>query len=210
MLKLIVFDCDGVMFDSREANIAYYNDLLAAFGFPAMRDDELEFVHMQSVTNSVKHIFRHYPEQDINEVFRRRETLTYTPYLHYMKIEPDLVDFLNFIQARYRLAISTNRTTTMRPLLKQYQLDSYFEKVVTASDVQNPKPAPDALREILSFFDCRASETIYIGDSIVDRQHTKACGVPLIAFKNRDLDAEYHVESFTEVLQLKPFREVPD
>lgn len=202
MLKLIVLDCDGVMFDSQQANVAYYNDLLAAFGFPPMPDDELEFVHMQSVTNSVKHIFRHYPEQDINEVFHRRETLTYAPYLQYMKIEPDLVDFLQFAHTRYRLAISTNRTTTMRPLLKQYQLDSYFEKVVTASDVQNPKPAPDALREILSFFDCSASETIYIGDSIVDRQHTKACGVPLIAFKNRNLDAEYHAESFMDVLQL--------
>ncbi|MBT8334269.1 MAG: HAD hydrolase-like protein, partial [Deltaproteobacteria bacterium] len=117
MLKLIVLDCDGVMFDSRKANIAYYNDLLAAFGFPAMPDDELEFVHMQSVTNSVKHIFRHYPEQDINEVFRRRETLTYAPYLQYMKIEPDLVNFLESAQTHYRLAISTNRTTTMRPLL---------------------------------------------------------------------------------------------
>ena len=31
MLKLIVFDCDGVLFDSRAANEAFYNDMLAAF-----------------------------------------------------------------------------------------------------------------------------------------------------------------------------------
>ena len=29
MLKLIIFDCDGVLFESREANRHYYNHLLA-------------------------------------------------------------------------------------------------------------------------------------------------------------------------------------
>ena len=41
MLKLVVFDCDGVMFSSREANRAYYNDLLRAFSCPPMDEAEL-------------------------------------------------------------------------------------------------------------------------------------------------------------------------
>jgi beta-phosphoglucomutase-like phosphatase (HAD superfamily) len=33
-LKLVIFDCDGVMFDSMEANRKYYNFLLEKFGHP--------------------------------------------------------------------------------------------------------------------------------------------------------------------------------
>lgn len=205
MLKLIVFDCDGVMFDSKEANRVYYNDLLAAFHCPAMNEEELAYVHMHNVINSVNHIFRHHTGQDMDYVHRFRAKLDYTPYLKYMIMEPDLIDFLAYAKTGYKLAISTNRATTMHPLLEAFGLNGFFDKVMTASDVENPKPAPDALLEILDFFGCLSSETIYIGDSIIDRQHTEACSVPLIAFKNNDLPAEYHVDSFSEIVRLAPF-----
>ncbi len=204
MLKLIVFDCDGVMFDSREANRIYYNDLLASFGRPPMKDDELQYVHSHKVTDSVAHIFRHYPDEDLEAVHRHRQQSSYTPYLAHMIIEPDLIEFLDLVRGRYHLAISTNRTSTMGPLLETYALSSYFEKIVTALDVANPKPAPDALFAIFEHFDCSAGETIFIGDSEVDRLHTQAASVELIAFKNPALAAHYHVKNFMEILDLPP------
>ena len=35
-LKLVIFDCDGVMFDSKNANRVYYNHMLEKFGHPPM------------------------------------------------------------------------------------------------------------------------------------------------------------------------------
>ncbi len=205
MLRLVVFDCDGVMFDSREANRIYYNDLLSAFDFGPMDETELTYVHMHNVTDSVNFIFRNHHRQNMTEVHKYRAELDYTPYLSQMILEPDLVTFLDNIQSCCKLAISTNRSTTMRPLLERFGLSRYFQMVVTSLDVKNPKPAPDALLDILAFFGCPASDAIYIGDSVVDRQHTAAAGVSLIAFKNPKLPAEYHVNSFTEILQLPPF-----
>ena len=204
MLKLIIFDCDGVMFDSLETNRAYYNDLLTAFDCPPMDEDELTFVHMHNVTESVNYIFRNH-HQNLQEIHEYRLQLDYSPYLKYMVIEPDLIEFLEQTKKQYQLAISTNRTTTMQPLLKVFQLDSYFSRVVTAADVENPKPAPDALFDILSFFKYRPDEAIYIGDSILDHHHAHAAGVQLIAFRNNTLEAEYHVNCFMEILDLKPF-----
>ena len=205
MLKLIVFDCDGVMFDSREANRVYYNDLLAAFHHPAMNDEELSFVHMHNVTDSVSHVFRHYQDQDMNKVHRHRLQTDYSKYLQYMRMEPDLIEFLSYAKECFRLAISTNRTNTMHPLLQKYKLADYFELVVTAGDVKNPKPAPDALHKILLYFNCSADETIFIGDSRIDQLHTESVGIPLIAFKNKELEADYHVSSFMEICRLPPF-----
>lgn len=206
MLKLIVFDCDGVMFDSRQANKEYYNRLLTRFNHPPMSDDELDYVHMHNAPDSVKYIFRHYPNDDFKEIERYRATLGYTPFLPFMKMEEDLIPFLEQVKANYHLAISTNRANTMMPLLKIFGLEKYFEKVVTSETAKKPKPAPDGLLEILEFFNSSPSEAIFIGDSIIDRQHSASCSVPLIAFKNDKLPAEYHVTSFMQILSLSPFQ----
>jgi HAD superfamily hydrolase (TIGR01549 family) len=205
MLKLIIFDCDGVMFDSKFANREYYNQLLAHFHRPEMNADELEYVHIHNVLNSIQYIFRHYPEQDLAEVNAYRLALDYTPFLSHMRIEADLVEFLETTRPHYQLAISTNRTNTMIPILEMFQLQEYFVKVMTAENARRPKPAPDALLEILDYCGCRTDEAIYIGDSIIDREHTANCGMRLIGFKNPALPAEYHATSFMEILQLPPF-----
>ena len=207
MLKLIIFDCDGVMFDSKFANREYYNQLLTQFQRPAMSEEELDYVHIHNVMDSVRHIFRHYPDQDLKEVTAYRMALDYTPFLSHMRMEPDLIEFLELTRSRYKLAISTNRTNTMLPILRMFQLEDYFEKVMTAENARRPKPAADALLEILDHFDYRTDEAIYIGDSIIDREHTINCGMRLIGFRNPALAAEYHVSNFMEILTLPPFIE---
>ncbi|MGB3221197.1 MAG: HAD hydrolase-like protein [Desulforhopalus sp.] len=206
MLKLIVFDCDGVLFDSKKANCMYYNYLLSHFGLTPMCKSEEDYVHMSNVADSVKHIFRHYTVPTLFEVQTFMKLCEYEPFLQYMVMEKDLLEFLEITSRKYHLAISTNRTNTMIPLLKRYRLENYFGKVVTAATAKRPKPAPDGLLEILSFFDCKPEETIFIGDSIVDEQHARSCGVPLIAFKSPELEAAYHVTSFLEILKLPPFQ----
>lgn len=204
-LKVVIFDCDGVMFDSKFANQTYYNHLLQHFNYPSMDHDELEYVHIHNVMESVPYIFRHYPHQDLQEVDRYRKEIGYAPFLKYLQMEEDLIEFLNVCSERYQLAISTNRTNTMTSILDIFHLRDYFTKVMTADNARRPKPAPDALLEILAHCNCQPEEAIYIGDSIIDRQHSAACNMRLIAFKNSDLAAEYHVSSFMEILRLPPF-----
>lgn len=200
-VKIVIFDCDGVMFDSREANREYYNHLLHHFGRPPMGEAELDYVHMHQATDSTRYIFRHYPG-DFEKAEDYRGRLDYHQFLKFMVMEPDLVEFLEFLRPQRKTAISTNRTNTMPAVMAMFGLQAYFDLVVTALDVQRPKPHPEALQKILSHFGMAVSEAIYIGDSRVDREHTQALGMPMIAFKNTALDAEYHVESFMEIPRL--------
>lgn len=205
-LKLVIFDCDGVMFDSKNANRQYYNHLLEQFGHPPMNEEELDYVHAHNVMDSVSHIFRHYPPEEIDLAHQYRKGLDYEDFLHHMIIEPDLIPFLRFLKPDYYTAISTNRTTTMPTILQMFELESYFDKVVTAFDVTRPKPHSEALVVILDYFGITANEAVFIGDTTVDREHTEGVGMELIAFKNPELPAEYHVNSFMEIIDLPLFR----
>ena len=206
-LKLVVFDCDGVMFDSKNANRVYYNHIRETFGRPPMDEEELNDFHRRHVMDSIRHLFRHYPA-DLERAEAYRQTLDYTPYLQYMRMEPDLLEFLDFLRPGYKTAISTNRTSTMASVLQIFSLAEKFDKVVTAFDVAHPKPHPEALEQILAHFGYQVDEAVYIGDSQVDREHTAALGMRLIAFKNQALPAEYHVSSFMEITRLPILAEI--
>ena len=203
MLKTLIFDCDGVMFDSRESNRAYYDHLLAAFGLPKMNEDELEYVHIHTVSECVAHIFRNsaVPTDKVEE-FRLRDD--YRPFFRYMKMEPDLRQFLVMAKPRFKLAIATNRADTMGPLLAEFGLTAFFDKVMTAENSRRPKPAPDPLLEITETFGCRIDEALYVGDSAIDEQCAQACAMPFAAFRNPRLTARYHINSFMEIFSLPP------
>jgi HAD superfamily hydrolase (TIGR01509 family) len=205
--RLVVLDCDGVMFDSREANRAYYGHLRERFGRPPLTEEEVAFVHAHPAPESVPHIFRAWPG-DLPRVEEYRRTVDYAPFLALMRPEPDLLPFLAAVRRRMRTAISTNRTSTMPAVLAAFGLAPWFDMVVTALDAPRPKPHPDMLLMILERLAVRPEEGVFIGDSQVDVEQARSVGMPIVAFRNPALDADWHARSFTGALALPPFAEI--
>ena len=116
-----------------------------------------------------------------------------------MEIEPFLKILLKKLKSKYKTAVATNRTDTMSYILTKYNLDKYFDIVVTALDVKKPKPFPDPLIKILKHFKIEPENLIYIGDSKLDEEASTAAGVFFAAYKNNDLNADFHINSLKEI-----------
>ena len=199
-IKLVAFDCDGVMFDTEQANRFYYSDILQHFGRPAITEEQFGFVHMHTVHESMAYLF---PDENLLEAAQAfRKTMGYRKYLGYHTMEPQLVSLLEKLRPQIKTAVATNRTDTMDKLLAEFNLDDYFDLVVTSSDVKRPKPHPDALLKILDHFGLAPHQAIYIGDSQVDELAAKAANMPLAAYRNRDLTADFYIESLGEIEKL--------
>ena len=199
-IELVAFDCDGVLFDTAQANRFYYSRILQHFGRPALTEEQFRFVHMHTVHESVAYLLPDENTLEAAHVFRK--TMDYRKYLSYLTVEPQLVALLEKLRPRIKTAIATNRTDTMEQLLAEFDLDGYFDLVVTSSDVKQPKPHPDALLKILDHFGLAPYQVIYIGDSRVDELAARAAKMPLVAYRNRELAAEYHIDSFGELEEL--------
>ena len=65
-LKTVVFDCDGVLIESYEANMQYYGTIKSQLGLPPMTDEEKYFVHSRTHREAVEHIV---PEDRFEEAW---------------------------------------------------------------------------------------------------------------------------------------------
>jgi phosphoglycolate phosphatase len=200
LVSAIIFDCDGVMFDSREANLNFYNHILAHFGLPLLTGEDIEFVHTHTAMESLNHIFRESPF--LARAHEYRLKLDYTPFIKDMVMEPGLKEVLDFLKPRYGLAVATNRSTTIGKVLELNGLSHYFDLVVSSLDVKNPKPHPESIFKIADFFGIRPDESLYVGDSLVDYETARSAGVGFISYKNRELDADYHVHCLMDIAGL--------
>jgi len=196
-IQVVVFDCDGVMFDTTESNKAYYNQILAHFDRPAMTPEQFAYTHMHTVDEALVHLFKDLTA--LGKVNAYREQINYLPFLRYMQIEPDLISILQRLRPDYKTAIATNRSDTMQWVMDEHGLTELFDLVVTALDVVNPKPHPEQLYKILTYFNLAPSQMLYIGDSELDEAAAGAAGVDFVAFGNRALAAQYHITRLGEL-----------
>lgn len=196
-LKVVAFDCDGVMFDSREANRAYYNHVLDHFHLPAMTPEQLAYAHMHTVDESLAHLIPDEATREAAQAYRSR--LGYLPFLKYMQMEPGLISLLETLRPRFKTAVATNRTDTMARVLADNHIDHLFDLVVCALDVQFPKPHPEALEKVVGHFSVSPGEVIYVGDSSVDELAARGAGIPFVAYRNPDLTAEHHIRHLKEI-----------
>ncbi|NDY70528.1 HAD family hydrolase [Desulfobacter hydrogenophilus] len=204
-IKAVVFDCDGVMFDTAQANRKFYNEILANFNKPSLDDEQFENIHMMTVKAAVEYLF---PEMDEHRpVYEMITTIGYASVIPLMLMEPGLIELLDAIKlAGWVRGVATNRTNTMGSVLIEHKLKKSFDIIVTASDVANPKPFPDQLEKIMGAYALLPRQIVFIGDSIFDKKAAEAAGTWFIAFKQPGLKAHAHAVSMGEVGELLKLR----
>ncbi len=204
-LKGIIFDCDGVLIDSKAANIYYYNLLLHELGRPPLTPEQESFAQMATSREAIAQALTPEEMECVPELVRR------LPYreisLPLIEAEPGLMDFLNWLRVKnMRMAIHTNRAGNPRTkrggvwdVLDKLKIRSYFDPVVTI-DTAEPKPSPDGAVKILNAWGAAGRECLFVGDSETDCDASCGADIPFAAYRNPALAADCHVDSF-QVLQ---------
>ncbi|QCQ20791.1 HAD family hydrolase [Desulfoglaeba alkanexedens] len=199
-IKVTVFDCDGVLFDSREANVHFYNHVLEHVGRPAVRPEQEEFIHMHAVRDSLAFLIG--PGPLLEKALDYCQSFDFSRFNRYLKVEPGLEELLAALRGRYHVVLATNRTVSTRQLLADFNLERFFDHLVTAADVTHPKPHPESMQRIMNRFSAEPREILFVGDSPVDEQLARATGVFFAAYKNPALQAHFHIQHFGRLKDL--------
>jgi len=203
-IRCVIYDCDGVLFDSIEANKKLYNDLCALVGRSPLNEEEVKYVHMHTVYETIQLIFG--KENGLEKkALELLKGIDWRDYITYLRMEPYLLQILNLLKTNGILrVINTNRTTSMKYIMEHFHLWPFFDMVVTALDVKNPKPHPESVEKILQNLNLNKEEAVFVGDSEVDQQTAKSSGVKFIAYKNRDIVSDAYIDDHLDLLHLLP------
>jgi len=184
MLELVIFDADGVLFDSSESNTAYYNAIFARVGEAPMSPEE----EKAGVFMSAPQVFELRASGDRARIERMREVarvMDATPFFDLLRPHPELRQYMIELKRRYRVALATNRSATIPAIIDYLGLEGVFDAVASARDKVRPKPAPDILELCLARAKVAAERAVYIGDSDTDRIAAQAARTHFIGVGER-------------------------
>lgn len=197
----IVFDCDGVLFESRAANLAYYNTILQAFGEIPVDPADGERSRLCHTAASPE-VFRVLlGEERAAAALEAARLLDYRRFIPAMQPEPGMTAALEGLSRQFPLAVATNRGSSMHEILDHFGLNGYFQVVVTSCDVPRPKPYPDMLLEAARRLALDPGQLLFVGDSALDQAAAAAAGIRFAAYRN-ELRADLQLASHQQLLGL--------
>ncbi len=200
--RCVIYDCDGVLFDSLEANRALYNHIAVSMGRGPITEEELRCCHTSTVRESVHCLFKDDPEGEARGLQFLSDQIDFRDYIPYLRMEPHVLETIATLKERGLLtAICTNRTTSMPHLMERFKLGPYFDMVMTALDVEHPKPHPESVKRILAGLAVPPEETLYVGDSEVDMKTALAAGVRFVSYKNEAISTGILITDHRDVLK---------
>ncbi len=179
----IIFDCDGVLFESRQANLAYYNAVLAHFGEASVTAEDHQVAHICHTAASPEVFRTLLGAERVEEALAFAADLSYRQFIPYLTPEPDLLEVLDALSEQMPLAVATNRGYSMSEILAHFGLEPYFQVVVTSRQVRLPKPHPEMLFFAAERLGVAVTELVFVGDSELDREAARGAGMPFVSYK---------------------------
>jgi phosphoglycolate phosphatase len=201
MIKLVIFDLDGVVINSIPQVVKFANNVLQHFGCDKLTKHQ----EKDAFTLTSKQFFAKYLKGVSNSKILFYAARTEPSYIRKVKLSRHMLQLLRYLNPRYKLAVGTNRTGETYMILRHFKILRYFNHVLTAADIKHPKPSPDLLITLMKRFNVKPKETIYIGDTSFDSRAAKSAHVASILYRtnyNRDARSTYKVKDLMEIKKI--------
>ena len=175
----IIFDMDGTLVDSSFAMTQSVNYVRAKLGLAPIHKEELEY-YINQPDQNLPRIFYHTQEYDPNHrsLFREHYMATSTQSI---ALYPDVKEMLAFMKERAILCVATNASDYFaRHMLEHLNIVHYFQGIVGANNVPEPKPNPQMLELLMDNAGVMKERSMLVGDSIKDEQAAENADIPFI------------------------------
>ena len=184
MIKLVVFDLDGVLIDSKQT---HYEALNRALGseYTITIEEHLSTYDGLPTRSKLNMLSERkgLPTDRHAEIARAKQKHTVEILKETVQPRQDFVDMCREIKDRgYTLACASNAVRdTVKMSLLQLGIIEYFDFWYSNEDVHRPKPHFEMYFECMLKADAKPNETLIIEDSHIGRQAVLDAGAHLLA-----------------------------
>ncbi len=183
MFKCFLFDFDGTLFDSAEANIASYAEAFQAEG---LHFDESKYRHAFGL-RFPEMMDRLAPNTDesTRKRIKERKAEAYKENLSLVKPNERLISFLRLIRPSYYTALVTTASrVNVENVLTHYDISAdLFDVIITGENVTHGKPHMECYKKAIDAIDVDPSACVIFEDSDIGVEAAKAAGGEVVRIK---------------------------
>jgi beta-phosphoglucomutase len=199
MIKAVIFDWDGTLADTRKAVVQSFQTVLTKAGCTVTK----EFIERLMGVGTKKTILEAYKQCDMRINVEKLENLSKEK----VRIQAELTDLvqvfdgvtelLDALQTKTKLAVATmSGRAVIDKTLAEKKLQGYFETVISADDINNPKPNPEIFLKTAKTLGVLPKDCVVVEDSIFGVKAAKDAKMKCIAvssgvYSNQELQNEH-------------------
>ncbi|PSN20395.1 hydrolase [filamentous cyanobacterium CCP5] len=207
MLKAILFDLDGTLANTDPIHLQIWADLLAPHGYEVDKAFYQEKISGRLNAEIVRELLPHIPPEDEPQFSADKEAHFRDLAAEQLQPMPGLLPLLEWGDAKgLKMAVVTNAPRSNAEfMLKVLDLESRFQPVIIADELERGKPDPLPYQEALRRLDLAVKEAVIFEDSTTGIRSAAASGVTTIGIASThdpatlcDLGAVIAVKDFTD------------
>ncbi|MBQ7349455.1 MAG: HAD-IA family hydrolase [Bacteroides sp.] len=211
-MKLIIFDFDGTLADTRQLIVETMQQTIQALELTPCTDEQCASMIGLPLKQAFIELIPMSDEMGDRCVDTYRRIFNENNALYVIPTFPNVIDTLFRLSAEgYILTIASSRSRkSLLDFVHTMHLEEIFSYILGADDVIHAKPHPEPVLRTLEAFDCSPEEALVVGDMKYDiemgrRAGTRTCGVTYGNGSPQDLRearADFIVNNFEEILTL--------
>lgn len=208
--KLILYDLDGTLVDTRRDIIQSVRFALNELNGPELTDDEIKDCVGHGLHALIKQVFR---TQD--EVLADKGSQIYREHykqhmLDHTHLYEGAREFLEYFKNRIQAVITNKPNPFSSQILEVLGVRNYFIAVLAGDNGLPFKPDPAAIHHLMEGTGATEKETLFVGDSPIDIDAARNAGIEIVTLSHGfvpervliETKPDYLAHDFFELMQL--------
>ena len=184
MIKAVIFDWDGTLADTRKAVVQSFQSVLTKAGCKVSK----EFIERLMGVGTKKTILEAFRQcnKRINaetlDNLTKEKVRIQAELTNLIQVFDGVTELLDNLQTKTKLAVATMSGRQVIDItLAEKKLEEYFETVISADDINNPKPNPEIFLKTAKRLGVLPKDCVVVEDSIFGVKAAKDAKMKCIA-----------------------------
>lgn len=187
--KLIIFDLDGVLIDSKDLHFDSLNVALALIDkkYVITRDEHLSIYDGLSTSKKLELLtqIKNLPSSEHSKIWQYKQAATVELIKNFKKDKKIINIFKKLKESNYQIAVASNSIReTVKHALISIGVMRFVDFFISNQDVSSSKPFPEMYWKCMTVLNCLPKNTLIIEDSFIGRQAASDSKCHLLPIKN--------------------------